>query len=106
MIISVNWLKKYLQSDVDIDELTNLIGARLVEIESVSNLAEKYQSPVIAKVVECIAHPDSDHLHVCQVDDGGVPALLGGDGAALHVGRVVVVSGRDRHLTVLDGILL
>ena len=72
MIISVNWLKKYLQSDVDIDELTNLIGARLVEIESVTNLAEKYQSPVIAKVVECVAHPDSDHLHVCQIDDGGV----------------------------------
>ena len=72
MIISVNWLKKYLQSDVDIDELTNLIGARLVEIESVTNLAEKYQSPVIAQVIECVAHPDSDHLHVCQIDDGGV----------------------------------
>lgn len=72
MIISVNWLKKYLQSDVDIDELTDLIGARLVEIESVTNLAEKYQSPVIVKVVECVAHPDSDHLHVCQIDDGGV----------------------------------
>lgn len=72
MIISVNWLKKYLQSDVDIDELTNLIGARLVEIESVTNLAEKYQSPVIAKVIECVEHPDSDHLHVCQIDDGGV----------------------------------
>ena len=46
------------------------------------------------------------HLPLLQVDDGGVPALLGGDGAALHVGRVVVVSGGDRHLTVLDGILL
>ena len=25
---------------------------------------------VVAKVLECEAHPDSDHLHITKVDDG------------------------------------
>jgi hypothetical protein len=32
MIISVNWLKKFTDIDISIDELTELIGARLVDI--------------------------------------------------------------------------
>ena len=72
MIISVNWLRKYLGQKVDIDQLTERIGSRLVEIESVAPLADKYRSPVIVKVVDCVPHPDSDHMHVCQIDDGGV----------------------------------
>ena len=46
------------------------------------------------------------HLLLLQVDDGGVSALLGDDGAALHVGRRVVVSGGDGYLAVLCGVLV
>ena len=72
MIISVNWLKEYLAQPVDIDQLVSLIGSRLVEIESVSNLADKYRDVIIARVVDCVEHPNSDHLHICRIDDGGV----------------------------------
>lgn len=71
MIISVNWLKKYIDIDVSIDELTRLIGSRLVEIENVVNLGEKYGGVVIAKVVECVPLEGSDHLNVTKIDDGG-----------------------------------
>ena len=40
MIISVNWLKKYTDIDISIDELTELIGSRLVEIEEVIDLGK------------------------------------------------------------------
>ena len=43
MIISVNWLKKFVPDLPEIDELSKLIGARLVEIESIENLNEKYK---------------------------------------------------------------
>jgi len=72
MIISVNWLKKFTDIDGTIDELATLIGARLVEIESVENLGEKYQGVVVAKVVECGPLEGSDHLNVTKIDDGGV----------------------------------
>lgn len=72
MIISVNWLKKYTSIDVSIDELTKLIGSRLVEIEEVTDLGKKYEGVVIAKVVECAPLEGSDHLNITKIDDGGV----------------------------------
>lgn len=72
MIISVNWLKKFTQINSSIDELTTLIGARLVEIEEVIDLGEKYKDVVVAKVVECGPLEGSDHLNVTKIDDGGV----------------------------------
>ena len=72
MIISVNWLKNFAKIDgIPIDDLCQKIGARLVEIESVENLAKKYADVIIAKVVSCVAIPDT-HLHLCKIDDGGV----------------------------------
>lgn len=72
MIISVNWLKKFTEITASIDELATLIGERLVEIEEVINLGEKYQGVVIARVVECAPLEGTDHLNVTKIDDGGV----------------------------------
>lgn len=72
MIISVNWLKKFTDINMPIDQLATLIGECLVEIEEVIDLGAKYKDVIIARVVSCIDMPDSDHLHVCVIDDGGV----------------------------------
>lgn len=71
MIVSVNWLKKFTNIDVPIDELATLIGARLVEIEAMIDLGAKYQDVIVAKVIEAGSVPDSDHLNLCKIDDGG-----------------------------------
>lgn len=71
MIVSVNWLKKFTQVDLPIDELATLIGARLVEIEEVIDLGAKYKDVVVAKVIECEKLEGSDHLNVTKLDDGG-----------------------------------
>lgn len=71
MIISVNWLKQFTDIDVSIDELATLIGARLVEIEEVIDLGAKYEDVLVARVVSCEKHADSDHLSVVKLDDGG-----------------------------------
>ena len=89
MIISVNWLKKYTNIDVSIDELVRLIGSRLVEIEEVIDLGKKYEGVVIAKVVECTPLEDSDHLNITKIDDGGVVADVERD----ENGLVQVVCG-------------
>ena len=72
MIISVNWLKKFTDITGTVDELATLIGARLVEIESVEDIGEKYQDVIVVKVVECGPLEGSDHLNVTKIDDGGV----------------------------------
>lgn len=72
MIISVNWLKKFTQIDSSVEELAELIGSRLVEIEEVVDLGRKYQGIIVVKVVECQPVEGSDHLNVVKIDDGGV----------------------------------
>jgi phenylalanyl-tRNA synthetase beta chain len=72
MIISLNWLKKYVDIKIPTEELVDLIGARLVEVEKTTDFAAKYQDVIIAKVVECEKLEGSDHLSVTKIDDGGV----------------------------------
>ncbi len=72
MIISLNWLKKYIQIDMPIDELATLIGARLVEIEEIIDLGKKYQGALVVNAASVKKLENSDHLSVVMVDDGGV----------------------------------
>lgn len=72
MIISTNWLKEYTNIGRPLDELATLIGARLVEIEEVVDYGAKYKDVIVARVVECVKHEDSDHLNITKLDDGGV----------------------------------
>ncbi|HSW77612.1 MAG TPA: phenylalanine--tRNA ligase subunit beta [Candidatus Chromulinivoraceae bacterium] len=89
MIISVNWLKKFTDVDLPIDELAILIGARLVEIEEIIDYGAKYKDVVVAKVVECRPLEGSDHLNVAMLDDGGKTHDVERDGN----GYVQVVCG-------------
>lgn len=72
MIISLNWLKKYVDIDMSVDDIATLIGERLVEIESVEYIGDKYRDVVVAKVIECSPLEGTDHLNVVMIDDGGV----------------------------------
>lgn len=89
MIVSVNWLKKFTSINSSIDELATLIGARLVEIEEVIDLGERYKEVIVAKVVKVEKHPDADKLSVVYIDDGGVRE----DVERLESGLVQVVCG-------------
>ena len=72
MIISVNWLKKYTNINLPINDLVNLIGTRLVEVESVESLAPKYKDVIIAKVISVQKMENSDHLSKVLIDDDAV----------------------------------
>jgi phenylalanyl-tRNA synthetase beta chain len=74
MIISVNWLKKFINIDIPVRDLATLIGARLVEIEDIIDLGEKYKDVIVAKVISAEKIEDSDHLNLVMIDDGGVVA--------------------------------
>lgn len=72
MIISLNWLKKFTKIDISIEELSTLIGERLVEIESITDLGIKYQGALVVEAVTVEDLAASDHLHVVKINDGGV----------------------------------
>jgi len=72
MIISLNWIKKFVDIDIEVGQLIELIGSRLVEVESVVNLSEKYKDILVTRVVEASNIEGSDHLSLTKIDDGGV----------------------------------
>lgn len=73
MKVSVNWLKMFLDFELPpVDELVTCIGSQLGEVEGVENIGEKYQGIPVVKVVVCEPLENSDHLHRCLIDDGGV----------------------------------
>ncbi|HSX34925.1 MAG TPA: phenylalanine--tRNA ligase subunit beta, partial [Candidatus Saccharimonadales bacterium] len=53
-----------------VDDLVVRIGAQLGAVEEVVPFGAKYQGALIVRVVSCEPHPDSDHMHVCKIDDG------------------------------------
>ncbi len=61
-----DWLKDYLKTDKTADEIADILTRTGLEIESL----DMPIAPIAARIVECVAHENSDHLHVLQVDDG------------------------------------
>ncbi|MDR2621963.1 MAG: phenylalanine--tRNA ligase subunit beta [Dysgonamonadaceae bacterium] len=73
MNISYNWLKDYLDFQLSPKELAaalTSIGLETGSIEEVESIKGGLKGLVIGKVLTCIDHPDSDHLHVTTVDIG------------------------------------
>lgn len=69
MKLSKNFVKDYIDIDVDIKTLAEDMTRVGNEYDSAEKLINA-TNLVIGEVVECIDHPDSDHLHVCQVNVG------------------------------------
>ena len=68
MKVSKNWLKEYLNLDnISDEELFQKISLHISEIESYKKLVEA-TNLTIGYVHECVMHPNSDHLHICQVE--------------------------------------
>lgn len=68
-MINLEWVKDYIDiSDQDLHELSVKITEAGINVEKV--ITNKIDNLVIGEVKSCVDHPDSDHLHLCQVDVG------------------------------------
>ncbi len=72
MLISCNKLKSYIKNNEDIDWLNiwNTFTIRTAEVENVKVVGNTFDNVVVAEILECEEHPDSDHMHVLKVDCG------------------------------------
>lgn len=72
MLISCNKLKTYIKDSEKIDWLKvwDKFTIRTAEVENVKEVGDKFDGVVIAQIVECIPHPDSDHMHILKVNYG------------------------------------
>lgn len=68
-MISMNWVKDYVDLDgIDLKDLAVQVTKGGLNIEGV--IDHHIDNLVVGEVLECVDHPDSDHLHICKVNDG------------------------------------
>ena len=93
MIVSLNWVKDYLDIEkYSIEEIDKMISFHIIEIESLTKMVNA-TNLTIGHVLTCVEHPDSDHLHVCQVDlgDGVIEQIVCG-APNVAAGQKVIVA--------------
>ncbi len=72
MLISCNKLKSHIKNSDNIDWLNiwKTFTVRTAEVEEVRVVGNTFDNVVIAEILECEEHPDSDHMHILKVDSG------------------------------------
>ena len=70
MILSENWLREWVNPDLDTAELAHRLTMAGLEVDSVTPLAEGLSGVVVAEIVSAVPHPDAEKLRVCQVNTG------------------------------------
>ena len=99
MKVPMKWLKEY----VDINMPAEEYGSRMVmtgtAVEGIDRTGEQFDKVVVGRVLSCVDHPNSDHLHICMVDVGGEEPLQIVCGAPnVHAGMRVAAALDGAHL--------
>lgn len=80
MNISYKWLKEYVDFDLNPQEVADALTSEGLEVDGVEEIQAikgGLEGLVVAQVLTCEPHPNSDHMHVCQVDLGtGEPVQI------------------------------
>lgn len=98
MKFTLSWLKEHLDTEASVKEIEETLTQIGLEVEEVINPAEALKGFITAEITSCSMHPDSDHLHLLNVNDGskdyqvvcGAPnAKLGLKGIFATIGAVI-----------------
>lgn len=112
MIISKNWLNEF----IDLSHLSaEAVCKKLNEIGLEVDSLNKFSIPnhvVVGKVLSCVDHENSDHLHVCEVDVGsevlqivcGAPNVAAGQFVACALIGTIMPSGLEIKAAKLRGV--
>lgn len=99
MLISLNWLKSYVDIDVSIDDLCERMVMSGFEVESITNLADTMNNVVVGRISSLEKHPDADKLQICQIDIGAdEPVQIVTGANNVFEGAFVPAALHDSHL--------
>ncbi|UOQ86240.1 phenylalanine--tRNA ligase subunit beta [Gracilibacillus salinarum] len=71
MLVSLNWLKNYVDIDqLSYEDLAERITKSGIEVEGLENFATPANNVVVGYVESCEQHSNADKLNVCQVNVG------------------------------------
>lgn len=69
MRFSLNWLKKYIDASLDLQQISEKMTSIGLEVEEVLDPAIIFKNFKLVEIVKIENHPDADKLHLCTVKD-------------------------------------
>ncbi len=103
MKVSLNWLCRHVSLPESAEEVAKALTSIGLEVEGMEEPAKQYEKLVVAKVLSCEPHPDSDHLHVTTVDDGTQTLQVVCGAPNVAAGQTVVLAPIGAELPLPDG---
>ena len=102
MKFTLSWLKEHLDTEASLDEILFALTDLGLEVEEVSNPADRLKDFTIGHVTTAEKHPDADKLKVCQVetDEGTTQIICGAPNA--RAGITVVVAKPGTYVPGID----
>ncbi|MCB1354437.1 MAG: phenylalanine--tRNA ligase subunit beta [Rhodobacteraceae bacterium] len=95
MKFTLSWLKEHLETDATLEEITFALTDLGLEVEGVSNPAERLAAFTVGEVIAAEKHPEADKLQICRVvtSDGEKQIICGAPNARAGIKVVVAQPG-------------
>ncbi len=75
MQFSEQWLRSFVDPELDSEALAHLLTMSGLEVEERNPVAPAFTGVLVARVVEVMPHPNADRLRLCTVDVGAATPL-------------------------------
>ncbi len=95
MKFTLSWLRDHLETTATVDEIAHALTDLGLEVEEISNPADRLKAFTLAKVLHAEQHPDADRLRVCRVltDEGERQIVCGAPNARAGITVVLAKPG-------------
>ncbi|MBP8645736.1 MAG: phenylalanine--tRNA ligase subunit beta [Syntrophobacteraceae bacterium] len=70
MIVSLNWLRNYVDIPLTVEELVHRLTMVGLEVEGVRDLGAPFHKVVTARIEAILPHPRADRLRLCELSSG------------------------------------
>lgn len=95
MLISIDWLKDYVDIDCTIEVLSDKLVSAGFEVEGVTRQADNCKRVVVGRIDKLEKHPDADKLQICTINIGSEDVQIVTGATNISIGDLVP--------TALDG---
>jgi phenylalanyl-tRNA synthetase beta chain len=93
MLVSLNWLKEFVETELSAEEIAELLTMGGIEVEAIDHVGGGLQDVLTAKIEKITPHPSSDKLSLAHISLGKKKLQVVCGAPNISVGQIVPYVG-------------